>query len=79
MTTPTAEGGKLLELADRVDAAGCDLVCPLCGEPDFDVPGLSHHIISGCDVADLAIWLDRNADVSGVLRDRAHTKGADNA
>lgn len=35
------------------------IVCPFCGEPDFDAPGLKHHLLSGyCDTFEETPTLD---------------------
>jgi hypothetical protein len=64
MTDPA----KLIELAERVEAIGCDIVCPLCGDTDFDVPGFSLHMSIYCDVVKAITAGKDNLEVSQHLR-----------
>ena len=70
----------LLALADRVEKLGCDIVCPLCGEGDFDVPGYiySHRSGRNCPVevaANSCAPANNNADVIAVIRAIAQEAG----
>jgi hypothetical protein len=48
----------LLKLADRVEALGY-VECPMCGEDEFDLCGLSMHLARWCPV-NSAIGLAKN-------------------
>ncbi len=44
-----------MTMVERVAAIGSDIVCPLCGETDFDAYGLRAHFVRGwCEVAEAA-------------------------
>lgn len=60
----------LLLLAERVEGLG-NVICPFCGEDDFDLPGLAYHIAYYCDVHQLAINHQLNGDIASALRARA--------
>lgn len=63
-----------LALAERCEAAG-DLTCPLCGEGDFDIPGISNHWFKWCEVESAIGTARDNAEVAAALRARARQAG----
>ena len=43
---------KILRISDKTDQLECEcqyIVCPFCGEDDFDLIGLKHHLNVHCD------------------------------
>ena len=70
--TAQTPAGVLEGLALRVEALGCDIVCPLCGEGDFDVPGfVNSHMYNGCEVMLATGFANTSAEVAVAIRAQA--------
>ena len=63
----------LLALAERCEKAGCEIICPFCGDEGFDLPGLSLHIYRWCDVERHIGMSRNNAEVAEALRARTQS------
>ena len=53
-------------MAIAIDPESCDVVCPFCGEGDFDLIGLKAHYLSGYCPA-----FDATYDLTAIARKEA--------